>query len=133
MIKGECNCGEVAFEIENDVFGVVVCHCSICRRATGANGIAVVVFSSDNFRWVRGEDQVRTWKKPGHDWKLGFCTNCGSPMPGEDDGERMFAPAGLITEGGEDLQVLHHIWSDSRAPWDVIGDSGKQHPEKFTG
>lgn len=29
-----------------------------------------------------------------------------------------------IEEGGESLSVIHHIWVDSKAVWDEIGDSG---------
>ena len=133
MAQGECNCGEVAFEIDADLPGVVVCHCSICRRATGANGIAVIVVGKDSFRWTRGREQVTTWKKPGADWQIGFCRVCGSPLPGENDALRMFVPVGLITEGGENLDVTHHIFVDSKASWDVIGDGGQQHPEAFSG
>jgi hypothetical protein len=43
----------------------------------------------------------------------------------------MFVPAGLITDGGDSLKVKHHIWVDSKAVWDVIGDSGRQHREAF--
>jgi hypothetical protein len=45
----------------------------------------------------------------------------------------MFVPAGLITEGGENLRVAHHIWVGSKAVWDEIGDTGKQHAEAFQG
>jgi hypothetical protein len=34
---------------------------------------------------------------------------------------------GGLTEGGESLQVTHHIYVGSKARWDVIGDDGKQH------
>ena len=44
-----------------------------------------------------------------------------------------FVPAGMIEEGGESLEVIHHIWADSKAPRDEIGDSGKQHREAFEG
>jgi hypothetical protein len=50
-------------------------------------------------------------------------------MPGENDPLRMFAPAGCLTEGAETLRVTHHIWVGSKAPCDVIGDSGRQHLE----
>ena len=133
MARGACNCGAVAFEISGDLSGVYVCHCSICRRATGANGIAVIVTGKDAFRWTRGEDQIATWKKPDADWQTWFCRVCGSPLPGENDETRMFVPAGLISEGGEALKVVHHIWVDSRAVWDEIGDAGKQHREAISG
>ena len=133
MAKGECNCGAVAFEINANFSDVIICHCSICRRSTGSNGIAVVVIDKGAFQWTRGEQQIATWKKPGADWQTWFCRICGSPLPGENDDSRMFVPVGLILEGGETLRVAHHIWVDSRASWDEIGDSGKRHPEAFSG
>jgi hypothetical protein len=43
----------------------------------------------------------------------------------------MFVPAGLISAGGEALSVIHHVWVDSKAVWDEIGDAGQRHPEAF--
>ena len=133
MAHGQCNCGAVAFEVDADLSDVFVCHCSICRRATGANGIAVVVIANEAFRWLRGQDQIVAWTKPGHDWHCWFCRTCGSPLPGANDPARMFVPAGLIDQGGESLRVAHHIWVGSKAVWDEIGDTGKQHREAFEG
>ena len=64
MAKGECNCGVVQFEIDADLSEVFVCHCSICRKSTGSNGIAVVVVPNDRLRWVQGEDHIVMWSKP---------------------------------------------------------------------
>ena len=133
MALGECNCGAVAFEISADLSGVFVCHCSICRRSTGSNGIAVVVIDNNAFRWIRGEELITSWKKPGADWQTWFCGICGSPVPGINDESRMFVPAGLISDGGESLAVIHHVWVDSKAVWDEIGDSGQRHREAFEG
>ena len=129
MARGECNCGAVQFAIDGDLPGVFVCHCSICRKATGSNGIAVVVVPNDQFQWVQGQQHIAMWKKPGTDWQTWFCRICGSPVPGENDQNRMFAPAGSITHGGDALRVAHHIWVGSKAVWEEIGDAGKQHAE----
>nr|WP_229360357.1 GFA family protein [Ferrimonas sediminicola] len=110
---------------------VYLCHCSICRRATGANGIAVVVVDNAAFRWLRGEQAIATWRKPGADWQMGFCSTCGSPLPGENDATTTYIPAGLFDTGAESLRVAHHIWVDSMAAWDEIGDGGQRHPEAF--
>lgn len=133
MAYGECNCGAVAFQLGGDLAGVYVCHCSICRRFTGSNGIAVVLVDNDAFRWIRGEEHIATWKKPNADWQAWFCRICGSSLPGSNDETRMFVPAGLISEGGEGLRVIHHVWVDSKADWDAIGDAGQQHPNAFKG
>ena len=131
MALGECNCTAIGFEISAELEDVFVCHCSICRRATGSNGIAVVVVDKSDFRWLRGKEHVTSWKKPDADWEIWFCRNCGSPVPGLNDEPRMFVPAALITDGGSSLKVKHHIWVDSKAAWDEIGDSGRRHPEAF--
>ena len=132
MPRGSCNCGGIAFEIDADLAGVIVCHCSICRRSTGSNGIAVALVDKEAFRWLEGEQLIATWKKPDADWQTWFCRVCGSPLPGDNDDQRMFVPAGSITEGGETLEVLHHIYVDSRASWDEIGDSGRQHGQAYS-
>ncbi len=131
MAKGACNCGAVAFEIDAPLADVYVCHCSICRRYSGAHGVAVVVVPNAAFRWIQGADQVHHWDKPDADWQAHFCGTCGSALPGANDPERMFIPAGLIAEGGDPLAVAHHIFVGSKAAWDQIGDAGKQHQGAF--
>lgn len=130
MTSGSCNCGAVAFELSAKPWGVFVCHCSICRRSTGTNGNAVLIIGNDDFHWKTGVESVSTWRKPGHDWQTWFCRTCGSQVPGTNDAERMFVPAGAIS-GEEELRVIHHIWVDSKASWDEIGDTGAQHSAAF--
>ena len=132
MITGACNCGAVAYELVSKPLGVFICHCSICRRSTGTNGNAVLIIDNDDFRWTTTTKTVSTWQKPGHDWQTWFCSTCGSQLPGENDEQRMFVPAGSISNY-EDLAVIHHIWVDSKASWDKIGDDGQQHAEAFKG
>lgn len=133
MAKGQCNCGAVSFEIDSNISEVFICHCSICRKYTGSNGVAVVIVNNDMFRWTQGKNMIATWKKPDPEWYASFCKVCGSSLPGVNDETRMYVPAGLITEGSESLHVAHHIWVESKAEWDEIGDSGKQHLQSFEG
>lgn len=133
MANGACNCGAISFKINADLSEVIVCHCSICRRATGSNGIAVLIVDNERFEWTSGEELISSWKKPNADWEMSFCRRCGSPVPGANDETRTFVPAGLISDGDENLKVAHHIWVDSRATWDELGNSGLRHPEAFEG
>ena len=94
MAKGSCNCGAVSYEILTDVSDVYVCHCSICRRATGSNGIAVVVVNNPDFRWTGGEEHIATWRKPDGDWQTWWLITSGW-SPGRC-GTRSATPAGSI-------------------------------------
>ena len=133
MASGECNCGAISFEVDARLSDVFICHCSICRRSTGANGIAVVIVPNGSFRWTRGEEHIACWKKPDANWETWFCSRCGSRVPGNDSPDNMFIPAGCISSGGESLKVAHHVWVNSRAGWDVISDRGVQHLERYRG
>ena len=75
---------------------------------------------NEAFQWMRGEDQVLTWKKTIGNWETLFCRVCGSTLPGINDESRMYVPVGLITNGDESHKVVHHIWVDSKEVWDEI-------------
>lgn len=128
---GSCNCGKVQFTVSEPISDIYVCHCSICRKSTGSNGIYVVVVSKENIRWISGAEQIKEWEKPNHDWYKTFCKSCGSPLPASNDELRTFIPVGLLDSGIDKLTVKHHIWLDSKAHWDIVGDKGKQHSQAF--
>jgi len=133
MIFGHCNCGEVTFKISGATTDIIVCHCSICRRSTGANGIPVLITKNEYFSWEKGAAKIANWRKPVGDWHTSFCSVCGSTLPAPNDEENMYIPAGLIAEGGENLKVIHHVFVKSKAAWDEIGDQGKIHMNSFGG
>ena len=131
MIKGECNCGAVSFEIDAELKDVYICHCSVCRKWTGNNGVAVTIVPNDSFAWVKGEEAVKKWKKPDADWQSAFCATCGSALPVPNDEARMAVPAGLLDVTAKQLRVAAHIWAGSKASWDVIADCGQKFDGAF--
>lgn len=118
--EGSCNCGAVKFKIKVVPQDVYVCHCSICRKATGGSGISVTVVPNETFEWISGKENIKTWKKPNHDWETSFCLKCGSSLPGKNDDEAMYVPAGLLDTGFEQLKVKQHLFVDSKAVWEEI-------------
>lgn len=75
--KGRCECGAVAFAVNDPRPEVTFCHCSQCRRFSGHHWAATharfdqVVFSNDaGLRWYASSD----WAKRG------FCAQCGSSL-----------------------------------------------------
>lgn len=127
-----CNCGSVEFEIKTPPMEIYVCHCSICRRFSGGAGFPVVILKNKDFRWLKGVEKVQVWKKPDADWESNFCSICGSALPGKNDNEHTFVPAGMLSDAIDGLEVKHHLFVGSKANWDKIGDTGKRHEGCFT-
>jgi len=132
MLEGKCNCEAISFEISVAISDVYICHCSICRRSTGGVGMAVGIVSKKEFNWIKGKGNISIWSKPNHDWQANFCVTCGSPVPGENDEKNMYIPVSLLTTGADALKVAHHLYVGSKANWEEIGDSGKQHIEGYS-
>lgn len=125
MTGGSCLCGGITFEITGDVQGVGLCHCSLCRKASGAGSIAV---SADHLTWIAGRDLVREFQRPSG-YGSAFCRVCGSPAPDANRSGTLFAvPVGLL-DRDSGTHVVEHIYVGSKASWDVIGDAAPQFEE----
>ena len=83
MARGECNCGAVAFEIDADISDVFVCHCSICRKFTGSNGIAVVVIDNNAFDGCAAKTKSRPGRSQTPIGSAGFAACAVLPCPAQ--------------------------------------------------
>lgn len=123
QIAGSCLCGGVAYEIDA-VQRMVNCHCSRCRRGRSAAHTTNLFAKLDDFRWIRGEDEIADYKVPeARYFAVAFCTRCGSEAP-RISRERGLAviPAGTLdTDPG--LRPQAHIFVESKAPWHEITDA----------
>ena len=116
-MKGECLCGTVKFQIEGEIRNLYQCHCSLCRKATGASANAATFVQGSAFRWVSGERQISSFKKPSG-FRSDFCSVCGSPVPNSlGDSGMIWIPAGLLDEPVES-RVSVHLHTKSAAPWE---------------
>jgi hypothetical protein len=116
-MKGECLCGNVKFEIEEEIRNLYQCHCSLCRKVTGAAANAAAFVQATAFRWVSGEKDIRSYKKPTG-FRSDLCSLCGSPVPNSLRGSGMvWIPAGLLDELVIS-RISAHLHTKSAAPWE---------------
>lgn len=120
-MKGECLCGHVQFEIDEEIRNLYQCHCSLCRKATGAAANAATFVQGSAFRWLSGESDIKSYTKPSG-FRSDFCFVCGSPVPNilRDSG-MVWIPAGLL-DGSISSRVSVHLHTKSAATWEQ--DSG---------
>jgi hypothetical protein len=142
-VAGSCLCGAVAFAATAVPRRVVNCYCSLCRRSRAAAFSSTLYVRSDAFRWLRGEERVRSYVATAARHylnDLGFCADCGSLTPsgpmGSPIGELVNLPAGAIDSPLPRLPAVH-LYVGSKAPWYDIADSWPQFeklppPERLT-
>jgi hypothetical protein len=123
-LRGSCLCGGVRFEVEGPIRGVGQCHCSLCRKVSGTMGNAIFLVPKERFRWIEGEDAVRTFSLPSG-WGVTRCVECGSPLPVCLDENQYWVNAGLMDDPIR-TTIKIHIHTASMADWDRIPESERQ-------
>ena len=71
--KGSCHCGDVVFEIDNDLAELTTCDCSLCVKK---NALMVKVHE-DDFRLLSAEDSVSEYRWNTQIARHYFCPRCG--------------------------------------------------------
>ena len=73
--QGGCHCGAVRYEVNGEPQHVALCHCSDCRKSSGAPMVAWAAFTEAQFRLVEGEPV--TFNSSGTAMRS-FCAQCGT-------------------------------------------------------
>ncbi|MGL4490046.1 MAG: GFA family protein [Rhizobiaceae bacterium] len=76
MLRGQCHCGRIQYEMPSEVINHALCHCSDCRRHAGAPMVAWAVIAANQVK-IDGKPQV--YKSSEHG-RRHFCGDCGTGL-----------------------------------------------------
>ena len=128
MLTGSCLCGAIRYAIEGRIGPVVNCHCSQCRKASGAAFASNASVRRDAFRFLAGRSSVREYESSPGKFRA-FCGQCGSPVYSRRDSEPELRRIRLGTlDSDPERRPLAHVWTGSKAPWYEIRDGLPQYP-----
>ncbi len=122
-VKGSCLCGGVRYEVDGPFGRVVNCHCSMCRKATGAAFRTRAAVPAAGFRWATGEALVSRYESSPGETRT-FCRVCGATLAtffGDHTDEIWLALGTLDDDPG--VRPSAHVFVDSKAPWFEIADA----------
>ena len=126
--RGSCLCGALRYEIEGDIDGVWMCHCSNCRKASGGTGNAIVVVKRESFHWLQGESHRTTYElRPTY--TMTRCRTCGTPLPAEEDEHHVYVTAGTLDDP-LGVGIKAHIFCGSRSDWDRDTERTQYYEER---
>ena len=76
MPKGQCHCGAVRYEMSSNTVHQALCHCSDCRRHSGAPMVAWGLVAKDD---LKVEGKTREYKS-SENGRRHFCPQCGTGL-----------------------------------------------------
>ena len=117
---GGCLCGAVCYRAEADPIRAVHCHCSMCRKMSGAAFLTFVHFPATSFAWTPREP---TRYRSSADAERGFCARCGSTLSMHEEvlPDRVQVTLGSLDQPGA-IRADDHVWTRSRLPWLQMAD-----------
>lgn len=117
---GGCACGQVRFVAEAAPLGAGYCHCTKCRRATGAPVFLGVAFPRAAFRLTRGATKTYASSARG---VRHFCGECGSPLFFElrDKPAQWEVLVGALDDAA-DIRPSVHVCVSSALPFFEVRD-----------
>ena len=123
---GGCLCGDVRYRAEAGPVRVVMCHCSICRRVSGAPMLCFVHFPVGAFTWISGGP---TRYRSSANAERGFCPRCGSTLTMHEPviADRVQVALGSL-DHPEAVRPDDHVWTGEQLPWLRIDDDRPRFP-----
>ncbi len=121
VAEGGCLCGTVRIRAEGEPLTVPYCHCSDCRRWSGAPVSLFVGYPAERVELVRGEPRAYE-SSPGV--TRSFCGECGASLFYEDErlSGDIYVAIGVFDEP-ERFRPEAHSWTSQRLSWLEIEDS----------
>ncbi|MCP5081831.1 MAG: GFA family protein [Alphaproteobacteria bacterium] len=120
---GGCLCGAIRYEASQGPNWASYCHCTMCRRVSGAPFMSFMQFPEGAFRWTQG-DSAEYQSSDGIIRK--FCSACGTSLTFESGGMAFIALGSLDTP--EKVEVQRHCYTRSKLPGIQLADGLPQFP-----
>jgi hypothetical protein len=126
VYAGGCLCGAVRYEARGTARYPCYCHCSSCRRASGAPLVAWATFARDQLVITRG---TLAQSRSSAAVLRGFCAACGSSVTylNETHGAEIDVTLASMDEPAR-LAPAMHLWVQDKLPWLLIDDGLPQYP-----
>ena len=125
ILAGECFCRAVRYAVADAFAYALNCHCSNCRRTTGAAFKPFAGIARDQLGIVDGEDNLLiVGDAAGHD---AHCGTCGSLLYSVVRGGGFVHVAMGTLIDAPSIRPSAHIFVGSKASWFTIVDQLPQY------
>jgi hypothetical protein len=126
VYEGGCLCGAVRYRARGPVLSAPYCHCTICRRASGAPVVAWGTFTAAGFAFTAG---VPARYASSATATRQFCPRCGSALTFQfhDRPEEIDVTLATLDDPAA-VAPTHHTFVADRLPWLRLADDLPRYP-----
>ena len=115
---GGCLCGDIRYGLNEDALTLYVCHCTECRRQSGASYTLSMVVRNEALQLVCGHPKQYSLVLPdGRRKQSNFCGRCSTRLWGPS----RFPDLAILEAGTLDdtswFSPVGHIWTRSAQSW----------------
>lgn len=127
-LTGGCLCGAVRFRLTAEPLVTYYCHCTMCRKRSGAPVSAAGTFPMDAFAFTEGAPKIIESTSPGLVRLL--CSSCGSILGLRPRNTPTLVSVRLgCLDNPASVKPTFHIHTSSQIPWFEIADDLPRHLE----
>ena len=115
MLEGGCLCGAIRYRIRVAPTDVVHCHCSMCRRASGAPAVTWATVASADFAIVKGAPKRYVSSARA---SRQFCAECGAQLTFQynDRPDEIDVTVATLDDPAA-VPPRQHVWAEDRIAW----------------
>jgi len=124
--EGGCLCKSVRYLVTGAPLSSIICHCSSCRKASGAPSVGWLTFHVGKFELLAGE--LRSFQSSAGVTRK-FCGVCGSPITYENhrDPETIDVTTASL-DSPDRFPPVREVWVEHKLAWEVTNESLDQFP-----
>lgn len=124
--QGACLCETVRFEVAGPYRWFAHCHCSMCRKQSGALFGTSLGVAEQRFRWLAGAEAIEPYRSSAA-FERPFCRRCGAKVPARShEASSWTVPAGLLRDD-VGARPRSHIFAASKSSLVEIVDDLPRH------
>jgi hypothetical protein len=135
-MTGGCACGRVRYSARIDSDDAYLCHCRMCRRATGSVSIAFTNLKKADIAW----DGEPDWYASSPIARRPYCRECGTSLGFEyPDGANMDLTIGSFDDPSRfrpkshfGAESIHRFWLDTEGLPETRSDAYEPLVERWT-
>ena len=114
-IEGGCFCGFIRYRFPVNDYPSGNCHCSMCRRISGAPYVSWMAIPVSDFEYSQGEPKKIISSSHGSRY---FCPDCGTPVVCllEEYPEQTYITINSLDKP-EDFEPKGDMYTEDKLPW----------------